>query len=819
MGLSSLDAALSGLRASQKQLSVISNNVSNVNTPGYTRKTLPQAAQSLNGVTVGVATQTIIRNVDMNLTRDLWTQESSVGGLEIKQTYLSKIESFHGSPDAEISVAAEISRLRNSFSALSDTPEDTFLQAQTVASAQKTAQKINNLGNLINTLRNDAQSDLTATVDRVNQLLVQIADLNDQVQDNMNMRRSTAATEDQRDEAIKELAGLIDISFFKRGDGVLVVQTKQGVELADTNARKLMFNPMPLGVESYYPDSAAGIYVVNNQFTGNPVTSPQAINITEAGVGGRMGGLLELRDQDFPTQMAQLDELAHKMALRFQAQGLTLFTDETGSVPPDTAPDPTTVPPTTVSYVGFSLTMQVNPSILQDHSLLQKGTYGATNIQVGSGEVIRRVIEYTFGDVEYQEVANNNAATQVDLMNTGGADLQTWLGLFSSNSVVAGRSIGDGVIDDPDGLGGASSIDVLVASAAGMLDDPNDQFTITFDQPGLVPPALPVTITVDLSAVSAASTGQNAAQEIVNYINNQIALAAPDSRLGMQAVVTNSGQIAIRGNAEITIDASGPNGMGQDGLTHLGLQQGTTVSSNDPYFDVKIGDQNPVRITIAPGETATDLLAKLRAQVPNLAVDIDANGNLVMRPGDDNTMTHQSFGGDIQIIGGPFTTRDAAYTDTAAPGTRASIDDGVNIVSALFGNYTITGGVVNNIVPITNYAYGSEVSASNTTTTSFRNGLLGPGANLSAGIVGSNRLIDFSQKLVNQQASQVVSIKNAISDESSLKEILQTQLLNESGVNIDEELSHLVVVQTAFSAAARVVSAVDEMFRELLNAF
>ena len=73
--------------------------------------------------------------------------------------------------------------------------------------------------------------------------------------------------------------------------------------------------------------------------------------------------------------------------------------------------------------------------------------------------------------------------------------------------------------------------------------------------------------------------------------------------------------------------------------------------------------------------------------------------------------------------------------------------------------------------------------------------------------------------MVNNHAAEIISIENAKADEEALRDILQTQLLNESGVNLDEELSFLVVYQTAFSASARVVNAVDEMFQELLNAF
>ncbi len=803
MGLSSLDAALTGLRAAQNQISVISNNVSNVNTAGFTRKIMAQNSQSINGVTVGVTTGTIMRNVDLNLERDLWTQVSSVGALDVKQSYLSRIEKFHGAPEDELSVAAEISRLRDGFSSLSDSPEDTFLQAQTVNAALKTANKINALGDLIMTSRNDAQSDITSSVSRVNQLLEQIADLNDKVQDNLTIGRSTAASEDKRDEAIKELAGLIDISFFKRGDGVLVVQTRQGVELANTQAKKLIFEAKPLGATSSYPDSAASLYVVDKQFTGDPATSRQAINVTQTNLGGRIGGLFELRDVDFPRQLAQLDEMAHKLALRFEAQGLKLFTDESGSIPADDPPDPNAGPPAlSVAYVGFSLNIQVNEAIRQDNSLLQQGTFGASNIQTGSNEIIRRVIEFSFGSVNYQEAANANLATQVDLTNTGGVDLQTWLGLNSSNSFNGSRDL-------TPFLDAAT----LVASAAPGLDDPNDQFTITFDDPRLVPAPAPFTVTIDMSTL--AHTGTNLAEDLRNEINAQ--LAGADPRFNASASVGTNGEIRIDARSNFTTDASGVNGMGAAGLSFLGMGE-STYTTKDPYFDIKVGNQNPVRITLEPGDNAAALLTKLQA-IENLAAQIDVDGNLILRPGDDDTFTSQSFGGDIQIIGGPFSTSGATYADTAAAGTRASIDNGVNISSALFGSYSINAGVINNNSAVTSHYYGSQISATNTAMTAFRTGLLGPGANISTNIIGSDRLIDFSQKMVNQHASDINSLNSALADEESLRQILQTQLSDESGVNLDEELSNLIVFQTAFAAAARVVNAVDEMFQELLNAF
>lgn len=804
MGIASLDAALAGLRVSQQQLNVISNNVANVGTPGYTRKLLPQSSVAIEGVTVGVRAETIIRNVDLNLEKNLWTQVSAVGELDVQRNYLSRIEQFHGPPDAELSVAAEIARLRDSFSALADSPEDTFLRASVVNQAIDTADKINDLASLINGLRNDAQSDILQTVNRANDLLEQVADFNDQIQDSLNIGQSTAVLEDKRDQAIKDLSELIEISTFLRGDGVLVVQTNRGVELATNTAKQLTFDPSPIAATSFYPDSAAGLYV------GDPVTDPDAVDLTTLSPGGKLGGLLTLRDVTFPKQSAQLDELAHKMALRMEAQGLRLFTDASGAIPGDTAPDPTAGPPAlAVEYVGFASEIEVNQAIVNDPSLLKDGTYGAT-LETGSNEVIRRVLEFAFGAIDFQQAENLDAATQVDLLNTGGADLQTWLGLFSDNQILGGRD-----------LTAFASVADLVLSANGALDDPNDQFQITFEEPrtGLGP----TTITVDLS-VADGFAGATALDQLVAHINNEIALAGVPAGLAAVASAGPNGELQIDTRGSYEIDSNfGPTGIGNAGLVFIGISDsgGVPVPPSDPYFDVQVGNADPVRITLEPGDTSVELINKLQA-VPGLAVDtvnFALDGILRLRPGDD--FDNPDFGGDIKIIGGPFDTLGAGYGAPPATTVRALIDDGANIVSALFGTYTVSGGSIIDESPVNNVSYGSEINGSLPApipTLSFRESLLGPNANISTGVVGSNSLIDYAQKMVNEHTQELILIGNRIEDEESLREALETQFLNDSAVNIDEELGNLIVVQTAYSASARVLTAVDELFQELLNA-
>ncbi|MBX2834856.1 MAG: flagellar hook-associated protein FlgK [Micavibrio sp.] len=810
-----LATALSGLRVSQQQISVISGNVSNVGTPGYTRKILPQSTQSIEGRTIGVLPDTIIRNVNMNLTRNLWTQVSSVGNWNVKETYLNRVEQFHGPPDKELSVASSVSKLKDTFSALADSPEDTFLRASTISQAQTTAKKVNDFATLLNDLRSDAQSEMQATVSEVNALLEQIAELNNQVKTNLNLDRTTAALEDQRDMAIKELTGLIDISFFTRGDGTLVVQTNEGAELAGDIAQSLYFSPSPVSPSTYYPASASGLYV------NNPITQPiQAVDITATGVGGKLGGLIELRDEILPKQIAQLDELAHKMALRFDQQGLRLFTDSTGTIPGDDAPDPTInivtgLPTATVQYIGFAGQIQVNEAILNDHSLLQKGTFGATNLQSGSNEVIRRVIENTFTATSHQQAENLDTATQVDLLNTGGADLQTWLGLASTNTINGGRDLTPFL-----------SITDLITSANGDLDinPPADTFDIILTEPntGLGP----VTLTVDISDAEAIGVGANAAAQMVDYINNTlIPGAALPAGLTASASVGPNGQLLINTNGSYQIDSTA--GIGETGLVYLGLADtdGDTVDATHPYFDIQVGNRNPVRITINPGDTSAELVSKLQ-NVEGLAIDLDAfagggDGILRLRPGND--FNNPDFGGELQVVAGNFKTTSAAYGQPpAVTGTRANLDNNVNVVSALFGTYTVLGtGAIQNDPPVDDFLYASETDASLAApipTTPMRTDYLGPGANISTGLVGSTTLVDFAQKIVNDNAQSINVITARKEDDQALHDLLETQLNNESGVNLDEELGHLIVVQTAYSASARVLTVVDELFKELLNA-
>ena len=781
MGLNGLDIALSGLNIAQRQMDVISTNIANASTPGYTRKILPQEAQSSREQVIGVRPGQLVRSVNMNLARDFWSQVSTVSSADVKVQYLEKIQQFHGAPEQEVSISAELSELRDDFAALSDTPSDTFLMKSALNQAEVIVDKINNFENLISQMRNDTQDDMTQTIDSINARLQEIAEINQDIKVNTISGRSIATLQDRRDVAIEKLSEDIEIDFFTRGDGVMVVQTNNGRELVSENAETVTFSPIRAGPEAAYPSGLSGIYV------GDPQKDADATDITTSSIGGKLGGLIELRDEILPEQQAMLDETAYQLARRFDMQGLRLFTDSAGQIPSNAAPDPSTEPPTAVEYVGFSAEIRINQAILDDNTLIQSGTADtALEVQDGSNEVLRRIVEFAFSDTEVQTATGN-----VDL-RTSGNTLQDVIGIYSRNEVKTSLNLTD-----------FADFDEVISAAGGLLDDPNDQFEITFTDPDMEGPpvnATPKTITINLSATSGFA-GNNAGEQLMNQINGRLSSApAIDTAWDASASLNSAGQLVIESRGNIEMDGNITNGAGDDGLNFLGLSSGT-FEAEDPYIDIQVGNDPVQRITIGPTDTETDLYDKLHYDgtagdegVPGLAVSNDltdggGNGFLMIRPGENYDAP--VYGGDMRIIGSDFTT-----------------SGGVGIVESLFGD----------ALPIETHSYQSETTAGSGEYVTFRTENLGPDANVNTGIVSSSSIIDYAQKMINRQSEEVNVAKTRSDDEGAFRDLLQETLLNETAVNIEEELASLIRIQTAFSAASRVVAAIEEEFREFLNA-
>jgi flagellar hook-associated protein 1 len=389
----SINNALSGLRVAQKSLDLVSHNIANAQTEGYTRKTRAQESVVIGGTGYGVRDLEVKRNVDQSLQREVWRQTGQLKNLETTETYLKKIEQLSGRPEDETSVSALLSDVRKSFESLTTTPESTTFQLDTITKANYLATGLNQLATSMLQTRNDAQIDLDATLKDTNAVLKRIDELNEAVVRATQSGSATPDLEDQRDEAVRKLSEYVDISYAKGQDGRLIIMTKSGQTLVERDAATFHFTSSTLGAGSFYrfvPPNSVGAAGATNV---NPIRLNNSVNgddVTLQLTGGKVGALLALRDKTLPTMSAQLDELAHKLALRFQAAGMTLFTGNDGvSIPGNTLG----------ANVGFAANIRL-ASAADNSTFVRFGDNGTPttppNTAVSNGR-IEQVLTYAFG--------------------------------------------------------------------------------------------------------------------------------------------------------------------------------------------------------------------------------------------------------------------------------------------------------------------------------------------------------------------------------------------------------------------------------------
>ena len=395
-----LDAALAiasgGLANISRQFDVVSQNVANAGTPGYSREVASQQSVTADGVGMGVRSLPTRRETDDLLQAGLLAQNAAVGGLTTRQTALAAIDPLLGTPGQGNDLPSLLGKLQDGFSALAGSPDSQPGQQQVVIRAQTLANSINTLAAGYATQRQGAQDALVRDVATVNAALGTIGTLSDQIVTLKAAGQGTADLENQRDAALTGLSRLIDIKSLGQPNGDTLLLTAGGLSLPiHSSANPLAIASATLGASSYYPGG------------GVPALTLNGIDITRqvTAAGGQIGANLTLRDTTLPTAAAELDEFAQNLASRFDSQGLRLFTDPTGAVPPGG------FVPVQSGYIGFAGIVGVNPAVTASPALVRDGTQAVVGSPTGASAftpnpaggpagfatLIRRVLDFALG--------------------------------------------------------------------------------------------------------------------------------------------------------------------------------------------------------------------------------------------------------------------------------------------------------------------------------------------------------------------------------------------------------------------------------------
>src|ERR1035437_49447 len=309
-----LATSLSGLTATQTNLSIVAGNVANAQTPGYIAQSAVQVATASGDAGAGVSIASINRLLDQFVQQQLRSESSGGAYADLRAKFYQQLQQIYGQPGSNTSLDSAFNNFTTAVQALSTSPNSSAAQSQTIGAAQALAQQLNNATNNIQTLRGQADQGIAGDVQQANNALQQIASINQQLAGSSSTDSTAALLENQRDQYIDQLAKLMDIRVVQGSNNQVSVFTGSGTQLVGTQASQLNFSP-------------TGTVAATDQWNADPtksglgtitLVSPAGDSVDLVASGGirsgEISGYLNMRDSVLVQAQGQIDEIAAQMS-------------------------------------------------------------------------------------------------------------------------------------------------------------------------------------------------------------------------------------------------------------------------------------------------------------------------------------------------------------------------------------------------------------------------------------------------------------------------------------------------------------------------
>lgn len=296
----SLSLATQSILAQDGALQVTNNNISNANTPGYSRQivTLSTSASVNNGNAVenGVVLQGFQSVRSQVIQQNLQSQTSAGSSADTQASSLQLIQSSFMSSTTDI--GSSMSALFASISSLSTNPADPATRQSVLSAAGTLTTAFHQASASLTQAASNANDQVTRDVAQINQLTSQIAQVSKQISQ-VKPNGETGSLEDQREQLVLQLSKLTSVS---------ETTTENGVTLTTGNGV-----PLVVAGQSYSLQTKTGADGYKQ------VLSSGGQDITSTLSGGSLGGSLQLRDGTAAGLLNQLDTLANQFATAMNA--------------------------------------------------------------------------------------------------------------------------------------------------------------------------------------------------------------------------------------------------------------------------------------------------------------------------------------------------------------------------------------------------------------------------------------------------------------------------------------------------------------------
>src|SRR5258706_3239899 len=288
---SSLTIAVGALQAEQGALNVTSNNVANVNTPGYARQRavldegIPLSkAPLVFGSGVVFAQPQSVRDTILELRLHEETQQQGQFDAEVQQLQQAQA-GFRGTGD----VGAQLTNFFNSLNQPSANPSNLPLRQGVLTAAGDLASSDQTTARNLELQRSNIDQSVIQSVNQINTLTQQIARQNQQIAALENVHQDAGGLISQRTESIRQLSQLIDVRVVTNESSISLTTANGAALVASGQSFALSTRVDPTGVQHVYS---------------------QGSDITGKLSGGSLNGLITVRDRSIPGLLNHLDTLA-----------------------------------------------------------------------------------------------------------------------------------------------------------------------------------------------------------------------------------------------------------------------------------------------------------------------------------------------------------------------------------------------------------------------------------------------------------------------------------------------------------------------------
>lgn len=301
-----LNAARTSLEVNQKSIEIIGNNISNVNTEGYSRQSAeltPYPAMNFGDFFVGqgVKVTDVRRDHDVFLTDQLNIKSAEYGYQNGQTRSLSELERVFNV--TEDNLATDVDKFFDAWQELSASPSDLVLRDTVIQRGELLAVDFQNTITELDDITSNINDEIISKIDDINTKIEEIADLNERIYTIEVHGQTANSARDRRDLLAKELAESIGAESYTDSKGMLTVQLPAGLPLVQGTAT--------MSLEAVI----SGADLTLNLHAGGVTRELGSQNM-----GGEIAGLFYIRDDFIPTITDDLNYLAYNIAVAVNAE-------------------------------------------------------------------------------------------------------------------------------------------------------------------------------------------------------------------------------------------------------------------------------------------------------------------------------------------------------------------------------------------------------------------------------------------------------------------------------------------------------------------